>query len=73
MSHETNTNNIILENNSLKSEIASLHKRLLTMEEHTQELIKSNSKIESELSKIMKYLTLFSDDVRYELHHIKNK
>ena len=71
MSHETN--NIILENNSLKSEIASLHKRLLSMEEHTQELIKSNSKIESELSKIMKYLTLFSDDVRYELHHIKNK
>jgi len=73
MSHETNTNNIILENNSLKSEIASLHKRLRCMEEHTQELIKSNSKIESELSKIMKYLILFSDDVRYELHHIKNK
>ena len=71
MSHETN--NIILGNTSLKCEIASLHKRLLSMEEHTQELIKSNSKIESELSKMMKYLILFSDDVRYELHHIKNK
>jgi hypothetical protein len=70
MSHE---NNIILENTSLKSEIASLHKRLLSMDERTQELIISNNKIESELSKMMKYLILFSDDVKYELHHIKNK
>jgi predicted nuclease with TOPRIM domain len=69
----SNTNNIILENNSLKHEIMNLHTKMNSMEEQLQQITKTNTKLENELSKIMPYLTLFADNVSYQLHHIKNK
>ena len=48
----SNTNNIILENNSLKYEIINLHTKMNSMEEQLQQITKTNTKLENELSKI---------------------
>ena len=71
MSHDNN--NIILENNSLKSEIVNLHKKIENIEEQMNQLVETNKKIHSELSKIMPFLISFASDTSYELHHIKYK
>ena len=54
-------------------EIASLHKKMHSMEEDIKQLIEKNKKIEYELSRMMSFLVSFAEDVKYDLHHIKYK
>ena len=54
-------------------EIASLHKKMHSMEEDMKHLIEKNKKIEYELSQMMSFLVSFAEDVKYDLHHIKYK
>lgn len=68
-----NTDNIILENNSLKSEIVNLHKKIDNIEEQMKHLYETNKKMEHELSRIMPFLISFADNITHELHHIKYK
>jgi hypothetical protein len=67
MSTKTNTNT------ETNIEIASLHKKMHSMEEDMKHLIEKNKKIEHELSRMMSFLVSFAEDVKYELHHIKYK
>ena len=71
MSHDNN--NIILENNSLKSEIVNLHKKIENIEEQMKQLVETNKKIQYELSQIMPFLISFASDTSHELHYIKYK
>jgi regulator of replication initiation timing len=68
-----NTDNIILENNSLKSEIVNLHKKIINIEDQMKQIIEMNNNMTYELSKIMPYLKSFASDVSHDLHHIKYK
>ena len=67
------SHNIILENNSLKSEIVNLHKKIENIEEQMKQLVETNKKIQYELSQIMPFLVSFASDTSHELHHIKYK
>jgi hypothetical protein len=67
------SHNIILENNSLKSEIVNLHKKIENIEEQMKQLVETNNKIQYELSQIMPFLVSFASDTSHELHHIKYK
>jgi hypothetical protein len=71
MSH--NNNNIILENNSLKTEIVNLHKKIDNIDEQMKQLVKTNNKIENELSRIMQFLISFASDTSYEFNYIRYK
>lgn len=67
------SHNIILENNSLKSEIVNLHKKIENIEEQMKQLVETNKKIQYELSQIMPFLISFASDTSHELHYIKYK
>jgi len=67
------SDNIILENNSLKSEIVILHKKIENIEEQMKQLVETNKKIQYELSQIMPFLISFASDTSHELHYIKYK
>ena len=69
MSNKTNTD----ADKETDIEIASLHKKMHSMEEDMTHLIEKNKKIEYELSRMMSYLVSFAEDVKYDLHHIKYK
>jgi hypothetical protein len=73
MSQETNTinDNLLIENllneiNTFKSEIVSLNKKI-------DKLVEKNNDMAYDMSKLMSYLTTFADDVKYDLHYIRNK
>lgn len=66
-------NNIILENNSLKSEIVNLHQKIVDIEDQMYQMVETNKKIQNELSKMMQFLVSFASDTSHELHYIKNK
>jgi len=67
------SDNIILENNSLKSEIVNLHQKIENIEEQMKQLVETNKKIQYELSQIMPFLISFASDTSHELHYIKYK
>ena len=73
MSYENNINNIIMENNSLKTEIVSLNKEILIIKEQINKMNETNNKMSYELLRIMPYLKSFAEDVSNELHYIKYK
>ena len=58
--------NVLTEINSLKSEIVSLNKKV-------DQLLEKNNKMAHDMSKLMSYLASFADDVKYDLHYIRNK
>ena len=58
--------NVLTEINSLKSEIVSLNKKI-------DQLLEKNNNMAHDMSKLMSYLTSFADDVKYDLHYIRNK
>jgi uncharacterized coiled-coil DUF342 family protein len=73
MSQETNTindklliNNLLNEINTFKSEIVSLNKKI-------DKLIEKNNDMAYDMTKLMSYLVSFADDVKYDLHYIRNK
>jgi hypothetical protein len=73
MSQETNTinDNLLIENllneiNTFKSEIVSLNKKI-------DKLVEKNNDMAYDMSKLMSYLVSFADDVKYDLHYIRNK
>ena len=66
-------NSIILENNSLKSEIVNLHKKIISIEDQMKQIIEMNNNMTYELSKIMPYLKSFASDVSDDLHYIRYK
>ena len=58
--------NVLTEINSLKSEIVSLNKKI-------DQLLEKNNNMAHDMSKLMSYLASFADDVKYDLHYIRNK
>lgn len=66
-------NSIILENNSLKSEIVNLHQKIENIEEQMKQMVETNKKIQNELSQMMQFLVSFASDTSHELHYIKYK
>jgi hypothetical protein len=68
-----NTNDIVMENNMLKSEIVNLHKKIISIEDQMKQINETNNKMAYELSQIMPYLKSFASDVSHDLHHIKYK
>jgi regulator of replication initiation timing len=73
MSQEINTindklliNNLLNEINTFKSEIVSLNKKI-------DKLVEKNNDMACDMSKLMSYLVSFTDDVKYDLHYIRNK
>ena len=73
MSQEINriNENLLIENllneiNSFKSEIVSLNKKI-------DKLVEKNNDMAYDMSKLMSYLVSFADDVKYDLHYIRNK
>ena len=73
MSQEINrTNeNLLIENllneiNTFKSEIVSLNKKI-------DKLVEKNNDMAYDMSKLMSNLASFADDVKYDLHYIRNK
>ena len=58
--------NVLTEINSLKSEIVSLNKKI-------DKLVEKNNDMAYDMSKLMSYLVSFADDVKYDLHYIRNK
>jgi len=68
-----NTNDIIMENNLLKSEIVNLHKKIISIEDQMKQINETNNKMAYELSQIMPYLKSFACDVSDDLHYIRYK
>jgi regulator of replication initiation timing len=68
MSQEINriNENVLTEINSLKSEIVNLNKKI-------DQLLEKNNDMAYDMSKLMSYLASFADDVKYDLHYIRNK
>jgi uncharacterized protein YoxC len=58
--------NVLTEINSLKSEIVNLNKKI-------DQLLEKNNNMAHDMSKLMSYLRSFADDVKYDLHYIRNK
>ena len=68
-----NTNDIVMENNMLKSEIVNLHKKIISIEDQMKQINETNNNMEYELSQIMPYLKSFASDVSDDLHYIRYK
>ena len=68
-----NTNDIVMENNMLKSEIVNLHKKIISIEDQMKQINETNNKMAYELSQIMPYLKSFASDVSYDLQYIRYK
>ena len=58
--------NLLNEINTFKSEIVALNKKI-------DKLTEKNNDMASDMSKLMSDLTSFADDVKYDLHYIRNK
>jgi hypothetical protein len=58
--------NLLNEINTFKSEIVVLNKKI-------DNLIEKNNDMAYDMSKLMSYLESFADDVKYDLHYIRNK
>jgi len=58
--------NLLNEINTFKSEIVSLNKKI-------DKLVEKNNDMAYDMSKLMSYLVSFADDVKYDLHYIRNK
>jgi uncharacterized coiled-coil DUF342 family protein len=58
--------NLLNEINSFKSEIVNLNKKI-------DQLLEKNNNMAHDMSKLMLYLASFADDVKYDLHYIRNK
>jgi regulator of replication initiation timing len=58
--------NLLIDINTFKSEIVSLNKKI-------DNLIEKNNDMAYDMSKLMSNLASFADDVKYDLHYIRNK
>lgn len=58
--------NLLNEINTFKSEIVSLNKKI-------DNLVEKNNDMAYDMSKLISYLVSFADDVKYDLHYIRNK
>ena len=58
--------NLLNEINTFKSEIVSLNTKI-------DKLTEKNNDMAYDMSKLMSYLASFADDVKYDLHYIRNK
>ena len=80
MSQDTNTNNLIEENQGLHRmlsekdyQLVNINIKLLNMEDQMKKLIEQNNNMEVQLSRLMSYLESFATDVSHDLHLIKYK
>lgn len=78
MSQDTNTNNLIIENQGLHRmlsekdyQLININSKLLNMEDQIKKLVEQNNTMEKQLSRLMSYLVSFAVDVRDDLHHIR--
>jgi hypothetical protein len=58
--------NLLNEINTFKSEIVALNKKI-------DKLTEKNNDMAYDMSKLMSNLASFADDVKYDLHYIRNK
>jgi hypothetical protein len=58
--------NLLNEINTFKSEIVALNKKI-------DKLVEKNNDMAYDMSKLMSDLASFADDVKYDLHYIRNK
>jgi len=80
MSQDTNTNNLIEENQGLHRmlsekdyQLININSKLLNMEDQMKKLIEQNNNMESQMSRLMSYLVSFAVDVKDDLRHIRYK
>ena len=78
MSQDTNTNNLIIENQGLHRmlsekdyQLININSKLLNMEDQIKKLVEQNNTMEVQLSRLMSYLVSFAVDVRDDLRHIR--
>ena len=78
MSQDTNTNNLIEENQGLHRmlsekdyQLVNINIKLLNMEDQMKKLIEQNNNMESQMSRLREYLASFAVDVRDDLRHIR--
>ena len=78
MSQDTNTNNLIIENQGLHRmlsekdyQLININSKLLNMEDQIKKLVEQNNTMEKQLSRLMSYLVSFAVDVRDDLRHIR--
>ena len=74
----TNTNNLIIENQGLHRmlsekdyQLININSKLLNMEDQIKKLVEQNNTMEKQLSRLMSYLVSFAVDVRDDLRHIR--
>lgn len=80
MSQDTNTTNLIIENQGLYRmlsekdyQLVNINSKLLNMEDQMKNLVEQNNNMKNEMSRLMEYLVSFACDVKDDLRQLKYK